>query len=206
MIEDIKNKVLEFAAIANECPETLREKCFELLLSYYLDSVYGKKAKKEKPISDGEQKEDNEKGFSLGGKRDQDDIEEKDIHVKARQFLKRYSLSIDNINELYYKEDGHFKPLYDDLNTTQAKESQIRISLLQALQSSLENGDYEFDGENVRTECQARKCYDMKNFTNYFNQSKELFDAFEKYSKEESKIKLSTSGKEKLANLIKELQ
>lgn len=204
MSEEIKKKVLEFTAIANECPENLREKCFELLLSYYLDSLYGKKVKKEKEEKDGEKNggEDTTKNQ----KDKQDDILEKDIHVKARQLLKKYALSIENINELYYKEDGHFKPLYDDLNTTGAKESQIRIALLQALKNGLEKGDFEFDGESVRTECQVRKCYDMTNFTAYFKQSKELFDAFEKYSKDESKIKLSSVGKEKLANLIKELQ
>lgn len=204
MTEEIKNKVLEFASIANECPENLKEKCFELLLSYYLDSLYGKKLKKEEPIKDNEPDriEDNVQEKVKG----QDDILEKDIHVKARQLLKKYTLSIDNINQLYYKEDGHFKPLYDDLNTTEAKESQVRIALLQALNNGLEKGDFEFDGEKVRAECQVRKCYDMKNFTTYFNQSKELFDAFEKYSKSEPRIKLSSAGKEKLANLIKELQ
>jgi hypothetical protein len=38
-MENIKNKIQEFTSIAKECPENLQEKCFELLLSKYLDEI-----------------------------------------------------------------------------------------------------------------------------------------------------------------------
>jgi hypothetical protein len=205
MTEEIKSKVHEFASIANECPENLREKCFELLLSHYLNSLYHLKTKKEenKPDPAAQNQSSN---LKKDEDKKQDDILEKDIHVKARQFLKKATLSIDSVNELFYKEGNDIKPLYDDLKTTASRESQIRIALLQALKNGLEKGDFEFNGEEVRAECQLRKCYDLANFSAIFNANKDLFDAFEKYSKDSPKIKLSSAGKDKLAEVVKELQ
>jgi hypothetical protein len=39
-MSDLKKVVAEFADIAKTCPENLQQKCFELLLSDYLEFIY----------------------------------------------------------------------------------------------------------------------------------------------------------------------
>ena len=96
--------------------------------------------------------------------------------------------------------------MYDDLKTTKASESQIRIALLHSLLKGLHTGDFEFNGESVREEAQVRKCYDQANFAAVFKNNKELFEGFAKYSKTSPIIRLNADGKSKLAEVIKDLQ
>jgi hypothetical protein len=208
MQETLKQKVLEFVSIAKECPEPLQVKCFELLLSDYLAHQRTKTGEKEKkageikPPASTEQSEEKDARKTA----QQEDIQETDLHVKARQFLKKSTLSVEHINQLFYKEEGNFLPLYDDLKTTQAAESQIRIALLHALLNGMHSGDFEFNGESVREETTMRKCYDPANFTAIFKKNQVLFDGFDKYDKRHPTIRLSAEGKERLAEIIRELQ
>jgi hypothetical protein len=207
MAEKLKQKIMEFVALAKECPENLQEKCFELLLADHLDRLREKSpgdaqtGKGKKSDDDAEKKDGGEKKTAR-----QEDILETDLHVKARQFIKKVGLTVDHINQLFYKEEGNFLPLYDDLKTTKAAESQIRIALLHSLLNGLHKGDFEFNGESVREEAQVRKCYDAANFTANFKNNKDLFDGFTTYSKTSAIIRLSADGKAKLAEIIKDLQ
>jgi hypothetical protein len=207
MSEKLKQKIMEFVALAKECPESLQAKCFELLLADHLQQLrpkvatVGEDTKPPRLTGDEVKKGNGDKKASQ-----QEDIAETDLHVKARQFLKKSSLTLEHINQLFYKEEGKFLPLYDDLKTTKASESQIRIALLHSLLKGMHTGDFEFNGESVREEAQVRKCYDSPNFAAHFKNSKELFEGFSKYSNTSPTIKLSTDGKAKLAEVIKDLQ
>ena len=200
MIEELKKKIAEFSKIAKTCPENLQEKCFEILLSNYFRGVPMLPPKeKETGITEKEEKIEQKK-------QEQEDVQERDLHVKAKKFLKSYDVTINNINQVFYKEGGDFKPLYEDLHTTKITESQIRIALLHALKNGLKSGEFIFNGEEVREECEIRKCYDQSNFAAIFKKSADLFDKFKAYKKTSPQIKLDTKGKKKLAELIKELQ
>jgi hypothetical protein len=207
MSEKLKQKIMEFAALAKDCPENLQEKCFELLLADHLQQLRPKTpsdaedGKQKKTTGDEDKKESEDKKTPR-----QEDIAETDLHVKARQFLKKSGLTVEHINQLFYKEEGNFLPLYDDLKTTKASESQIRIALLHSLLKGLHTGDFEFNGESVREEAQVRKCYDAPNFAAHFKYNKELFEGFAKYSKTSPNVRLSADGKAKLAEVIKDLQ
>jgi anti-sigma28 factor (negative regulator of flagellin synthesis) len=204
MTDKIKEKVLEFAAIAKECPESLQVKCFELLLSHYLNQLTTKPEKKQDDKKNEAKPPADEKPSDES--RSQEDLLERDVHVKVRQFLKKSNLTVSHLNQIFYKEGEEIKPLYDDLKTTKAAESQVRIALLHALKNSITTGDFQFDGEDVRKETQVRKCYDAPNFTTNFKNNKVLFDNFDGYDKSQPKVTLSSQGKEKLAALIQELQ
>lgn len=213
MSEKLKQKIAEFVTLAKDCPENLQEKCFSILLDDYLQQTRNKRssgAAEEKQVganADDDKKADTDnKDESDKKKPRQEDISEIDLHVKARQFLKKEGLSIDQMNQLFYKEEGNFLPLYDDLKTTKGSESQIRIALLHALLSGMHKGDFEFNGESVRVEAQARKCYDATNFANNFKNNQELFEGYTKYNKTSPTIKLSAAGKVKLAEVIRALQ
>ena len=207
MSEKLKQKIMEFVALTKDCPENLQEKCFELLLADYLQQLRPKipsvaeDIKQPKITVDEDKKEGEDKKAPQ-----QEDIAETDLHVKARQFLKKSGLAVEHINQLFYKEEGNFLPLYDDLKTTKAAESQIRVALLHALLSGMHTGDFEFNGESVRNEVQVRKCFDQPNFATIFKKNSDLFDGFSNYSKTSPTIRLSTDGKARLAEVIKELQ
>lgn len=197
----LKEKVLSFVEISKECPENLQEICFELLLSNYLNSqnIVPPEQKLKDKLNDGENPPPPQPHA-------QNDIAESDLHVKAKQFMKKSGITMEQINQILYKEGDEYLTLIDDLKTTKAAESQIRIALIQSLVNGIKTGDFEFSGEQVRNETQIRKCYDMNNYSTNFKNNKEYFENFEKYDKNNPTIKLSSKGKDALANTIKELQ
>ena len=72
--------------------------------------------------------------------------------------------------------------------------------------NGMHSGEFEFNGEEVREECQLRKCYDAANFTATFKNRKEFFEDFTKYNKKSPIIYLSSEGKLELAEVIRQLQ
>lgn len=151
----LKEKVLELAAIAKECPENLQAICFELLLKNHLDSVspkqkvtrsdeIGKPAPgTEKPAPDSKTDQDRKPLTPEESAEGQDDLAESDLHIKVRHFMKKYGATIEHLNNLYYKDKGKIESLYEDLKTTRMGEGQIRIALLQALRGAIENGEFQ---------------------------------------------------------------
>jgi hypothetical protein len=201
---NLKDKVSEFISIAKDCPENLQGKCFELLLKDYLDKQSPPQSGHKNP--EGKKDDDKKKIPPDENNNNQEDFKEKDLHVKTKKFLHDNGLSIPLINQIFYKEGEKILPLFDDLKTTKISECQIRIALLQSFQNAIHSGEFEFNGENVREECNLRKCYDPNNFATNFKYSAALFDNFEKLDKKKPTIRLSAEGKMALASVIKELQ
>lgn len=210
----LKEKVLEIAEIAKECPENLQVVCFDLLLRHHLDSLSTKQSNSANPATQApaaavpptpSASADDKKTAIEDIVKGQDDISESDLHIKARHFMKKCGISIELLNNLFYKDDGKIAPLYEDLKTTRMAEGQIRITLLQALRNAMSNGEFQASIEEVRAEANIRKCYDKNNFSANFNNNVSLFD-FEKYEKAIQTVKLSEIGRKELAEVIKELQ
>jgi len=207
MSEDLKKKIKEFSDIASTCPENLQVTCFELLLKDYLDKLQQAPIKKRQTdTTKGTDEKNVTKGDATEDEQKQEDFTNADLHVKTRKFLSDQSLTVDHINQIFYKEGDKVEPLFDDLKTTKLAESQIRISLLQALKNSITTGNFEFDGEAVRSETEIRKCYDSANFAANFKNNKNLFEGFEKYDKKSPAIRLSKLGRDELAAIVRDLQ
>lgn len=207
MKTNLKDAVLEIVEIVKAVPEPFKERCFELLLTYHLESQTSgdpKSGHKHTPPANSDPEGENDESKDDG--QEQADIQPSDLHVKARKFLEKQGRNIADLNEVFFKEGDEFEPLYDDLKTTKLAESQIRIGLMRALRSGLSTGDFVFSGEDVRTEAQTRKCYDAANFSANFNNNSALFDGFEKYKKASPIIRLSDAGKKRLSSLIVELK
>ncbi len=202
MTEELEKNIKEFAQIAESCPESLREKCFEVLLSTYLASQGGEGGAGRPPLTGGE----GQAGEEGAGAVLQEELTASDLHMKAKRFLQQNDLTLEHLNQLFYKEAEQILPLYDDLRTTTMAECQVRVALMHALVRALSTGEFDFDGEEVRKECEQRKCYDMPNFAKNFKNNANLFDNFEKYSKKNPVVRLSGEGRKKLADLAKELQ
>jgi hypothetical protein len=169
--EDLKVDVLELATISKQCPENLQQRCFELLLSHYLDRLTTGSTPKDAGTKTGtdanggnhDPAAESANGASTEKKAAHEsgsDLSLPDLHVKAKRFLEKTGTTIEELNQVFYKEGEEIRPLYEDLKTTKVAESQIRIALLQALASGIKTGEFQFDGEEVRKECQTRKCYD----------------------------------------------
>jgi hypothetical protein len=206
-VQNLREKILEFAEIARTLPDNLQAICFELLLKHYLQSLTP-----QAPPSKGTQepeaaanRQPSEPKPVEESAKSQADLTLADLHLKARRFLEKHSLSIDQLNNLFYKEDDKILPLYEDLKTTRMAEGQIRVALLQTLHNALRAGDFEAQVEDIRKECADRKCYDGANFTANFKNNQSLFD-FDKYTKQTKSLRLSDSGRKELAAVIKELQ
>lgn len=208
MPDDLKERVLEIVSIAKECPDNLQPLCFELLLRDYLE---GRRrpapapAPAPSPAATPSETPTPPDSIAAGEtSTGQQDLKAGDLHVKARKFMERYSITLDHLNQLFYKEGGDIKPLYEDLKTTRMAESQIRAALLLALLSAMKTGEFVADGEIVRDEVQQRKAYDKTNFAKNFKNSANLFEGFESYEKE-TPLRLSEDGRKELAELIQEL-
>lgn len=201
----LKEKVEEFAEIAKSLPDNLQATCFELLLSDYLEGRKAPPVDRDSTTSPGRSPETPAVTTPASDGPRQEDVKKSDLHVKARKFIEKYALSVEELSNLFFKEDGELRPLYDDLKTTRTSESQIRLTLLLALQSALKTGEFEAETEAVRQECIARKCYDSSNFSNNYNNNKSLF-RFDRFTKALPSIRLSEAGKKQLADVVKELQ
>lgn len=204
-MDRLKSKVEEFASIAKDLPDNFQVVCFELLLKHHLQTLEPKTPHQTPPAKHADaETPDDAKTVEEAAQR-QEDLVVRDLHTKVRRFLEKYSLSIDQLNNLFYKEDGQILPLYEDLKTTRMSEGQIRIALLKALHSALTTGEFSASVEGVRQECTDRKCYDTNNFAAYFRNNRGLFD-FDTYTKSTKTVKLSEDGRKELAQVIKELQ
>lgn len=208
-MKKLREKVLQIAKLAQECPDNLQQTCFEILLKHALKIEAPSQASGSQSPTEGVKSDSGEKiapksSIDSAAKK-QDDLSVSDVDVRVRNLLKKYSLELSHLNQLYYKENNQVLPLYDDLKTTKASECQIRITLLQCLHNAIQNGSFQTPVEAARDEARERKCYNETNWSANYSNNATLFD-FDKYSRRVSVITLSEEGKAKLADVIKELQ
>ncbi len=206
-MKKLKDKVLEIASVAQECPEKFQQICFEVLLKHAL-SGSTQPSPPPQPKTDANSKAQKKEPESVVEKsiQTQDDILQTDLHVKVRHVLEKYGVTIEHVNQLFYKEGANILPLFDDLKTTRTSESQIRITLIQCFLNAIQSGNFSTSLETVQEEAIKRKCYDSKNWTNNFTNNAALFDFGEKFTRKIPTIRLSEQGKTELTDLIKELQ
>lgn len=208
-MKKLKEKVLEIVKIAQECPENLQQSCFEILLKQALGTLETTKGppgeQAREAVKEKEKPKEEPKSLVEETAKTQDDLSSSDLHLKTRRFLEKHGLSVDHLNQLFYKEGDQIFPLYDDLKTTRTSESQVRITLLQCLHNAIRTGDFQTQVEAAREEAATRKCYDKNNWSGNYSNNAILFD-FDRYSRQVKVITLSEQGKIELANVIKELQ
>ena len=198
MQDELKDEIRQIVELTSSLPENLQLRCFELLVGDLL-SRQGATPPPGTSVSS------NTNGVTPtfeGGAGE--DIEAKDIHVKTRKFMEQNQISFDQLNEVFYKdEEGAIQPLYEDLKSTKIAESQIRIALLQALRYAIAHGDLSFVRDEVRAECQTRKCYDGPNFASNFKNRTSFFESLDK---DTLRVRLAEPGRKELAVVIKSLQ
>lgn len=209
---DLKEQIKEIVEVVALVPEQFKDQCFELLLkdalakrSLTTDAIPAKAAPRPQAseASDGEQKERQPLTEAKQPKVNAgSDISLADLHMKTRKFMEKHAVTVDELNNLFYKEGEGYQALFTDLGVTGVSEGQMRIALLQCLHRSLTDGEFATTVEEVREECKMRKCYDQNNFASNFKKNSGLFD-FGEWSKEVSELKLSEEGRKTLGAVVK---
>ncbi|MEK6227574.1 MAG: hypothetical protein AABM40_14935 [Chloroflexota bacterium] len=205
--ETLAAQIRKIAAFVGELPEALQLRAFELLVSELLAERRDRTAqripaKAEDTVLHKEPEETEPDIETKTG----EDLVPADVHLKVKKFLEKYALSMDDLNQVFYKESGQVTPLYEDLKTTKLSTMQVRLALLMALQDAIGDGDFSVSGEDVREACKTRKCYDVANYSKNFTASANFFDGLERYDKDNPILRLSEQGKAALADLVKELR
>lgn len=202
----LKQLVQEVVEAMSLCPESLQPLAFEILLRHQLTTATLSASERQaQPAKQADTPEPQSAtaGEEATGYADED-IAPKDLHTKVRRFLQEGGLTVQDLNALYYKDGTDIKPLYDDLRSAGMSESQIRLALLEAFETALATGNFEFRGESVREKCKIHKCYDSPNFTRNFKNNATLFDGFETYDAA-APIRLSAVGRQRLGAVLAEL-
>lgn len=220
----LKEQIKEIVEIVALVPESLKAQCFELLLKDALAKHVAAPApslpaphpvapKPKTPATPPPSTEDpvgstenSPTASAPPGKQPKvasgSDIAVADLHMKTKKFMEKNGVSIDDINNLYYKEGQGYEALYSDLGVTGMSQGQIRVALLQCLHQSLTDGEFTTTVEKVREECKMRKCYDQTNFTKNFQKNASQFD-FGEWSSEVTELRLSEEGRKSLAAAMK---
>lgn len=221
---DLKEEIKEIIEIVAVVPEPLKVMCFEMLLKDALSKRHAPSGgtvpspvspTSEPKVPKGAAAATEEAGTEsdstsvpapgvqpkVGGG---SDITSSDLHMKTKKFMEKGGLTLEYINNVFYKEGGKFELLVTDFGATNMAEGQIRIASIQALQHALVDGDFKTTVSAVREECKIRKCYDQSNFTANFKKSADTFD-FGEWSKDLTELRLSEGGKKSLAEVIKKL-
>jgi hypothetical protein len=219
---DLKEEIKEIIEIVALVPESLKLMCFEMLLKDALTKRHTP-IKAHAPVPPAPEPKPPKATTSttneLGTESDStsipapgvqpkvgggSDITSSDLHMKTRKFMEKCGLTLEHINNVFYKEGDKFELLITDFGATTLAEGQIRIASIQSLQHALVDGDFTTTVSAVREECKIRKCYDQGNFSANFKNNSTNFD-FGEWSKEVSELRLSEDGKKALAEVIKKL-
>jgi hypothetical protein len=183
-IRDLKKTICEIIDLAEELDERYREKCFEILLNFYLHGTkLSTEASSEETQTDGERNDDREEFL---------------LPIDVRAFLQQNRISEEIIDKLFLIQKDAIRPIYK-ITTTKKAKAQIQIALLTALENIIrkQGNKLEFSVEDVRKRCQNLNVYDGANFRRHFSNNLRLFKSLDK-----DIVELSPEGQTELADVI----
>jgi hypothetical protein len=183
--EKLRVPIQEIIAFTNTLDEKYREKCFEVLLTFFLNNS-GLKL----PAS------------SSTGKSEPQIVPIKtsnSLPIDIMAFLTQNAISEDSIAKLFYRAGNEVRPIYI-IEEAKKATAQIQIALLTAFENGLTKPEniFEFSVEQVRARCNDQNKYDSNNFKLTFRNNATLF----KDLADEEHIKLTPEGKKELAKII----
>jgi hypothetical protein len=200
----LKTEIQEIVEVVKTVPEPLQLRAFEILLQDAVDRVSGKKTPRREDTTkndehDKDDSKDKNKDKDKG--RESKGLDPNTLPMRVKAFMKRTNVTAPQIDKLFHIEDNQYEPIWT-VQVTKFSKAQVQIALLQSLQRALTSGEFSFDREQVRAECQNRKSYDSKNFKVNFQNNAKYFSGLEK---EEGLVSLTDEGMTTLAALITEL-
>jgi hypothetical protein len=181
---ELEKPIQEIITLTNKIDERYREKCFEILLNFYLQKEFQLPAK---PREEEKVKEPLDKKIEFI------------IPIDVRAFLTQQTIPEDIISKLFLIDKDEIRPIYK-IATSNKSEGQIQIALLTALENAIKvaGNKFEFSEENVRTRCQKLNVYDVANFIANFKSNAKLFMGLN----DKEHVELSPDGQTELAETI----
>lgn len=181
---ELEKPIQEIINLTNKIDERYREKCFEILLNFYLMEKTGKliAASVEE------------------GLREEEVVEESfEVPIDVRAFLIQQTIPEDIISKLFFIAKGEIRPIYK-ITTTKKSEAQIQLALLAALENAVQKqgNKFEFSIKNIRQQCKKHKVYDSPNFKAHFKNNIKFFKSLD----DEEHVELSPEGQTELAEVI----
>jgi hypothetical protein len=192
----LKTEIQEIVEVIKSVPEHLQARAFELLLQDAIDRHSGKKQERrdDKGKDAKDDKPDRPKPRPSG------DLEPDAVPMRVKAFMKRTKVTAPQIAKLFHIEGDQFVPIWT-IQGTKVSKAQVQTALLQSLQRALTSGEFSFNREEVRTECESKKCYDKTNFTANFRNNQKYFSGLEK----DGLVSLTDEGMTALAELVTQL-
>jgi hypothetical protein len=192
----LKTEIQEIVELVKIVPEPLQLRAFEILLQDILDRLASKKRRadeddeeelEEKPTSQKKKKKQ---------ERESEGLDANTLPMRVKAFMKRTKVTAPQIDQLFHIEGKQFEPIWA-VKVTKFSKAQVQIALLQSLQRALTSGEFSFDREEVRTECENKGSYDSNNFKVNFRNNEKYFSGLEK----DGLVSLTDDGMTALANL-----
>lgn len=184
--KQLKREIKEIADIAASVPESLREKCFEVMLNHLLAG----------------QREEEKEEEGTGRRRGERVGIELPSHVRA--FMRRNDITLEQIESIVMLEgdDLHF---IKEPTTKKVAKGQSDWALLIALKNGILKDSLKADPEEVRSIVQEKGLYDAANFAANFKKKKHAGLFRSPLEPQGTPQALSRAGETELANLIKQL-
>lgn len=158
--EKFRKPIQDIINLTNTIDERYREKCFEVLLNYYLSNST------EMKINSSMQENKNNAPKT------------QDYPLDLKTFLEQNTISQEVVNKLFLREKGEVRPIYKITEKRKAS-AQIQIALLTAFENALvtPNGAFEFSIKTVRQRCINYNVYDGNDFMFNFRNRAGLFNS-----------------------------
>jgi hypothetical protein len=194
--EQMKAGVKEIAEIASAVPECFREKCFELLLSNFLNQECGRKPLKPEPTPP---ETPPSTKVPTGGA-----SAPIPVRTQLRLLMKKTGITMEDLEKILLFDNGevHFVREPHDTGITTG---QIEWTLLLALKNAIVKDALSSDPEEVRSVCQEKGFYDKANFAAAFRAARNAKLFKSPLVPQGAAQPLSSDGQDALGALIKRL-
>jgi len=187
--DNLKKEIKDILELVKLCPDQLKEKCFEILLSHFLET----QKQLSGPIAP--------PGKDSGAVTTKPNVPE-DILKRVRVFSGQHNIKIEEVEKSFSFDDlGNVNIEVTDLKTAKTTQKQRRLALLIGLRHLFLEGSLEVPTQELREMCVTYATYDAPNFSTNLKNMSAIFAGF----KSGSNNKLSPLGKKEAADLIKEL-
>jgi len=198
--DDLKNEIKTIANIANEVPESFRNKCFELLLQHLLEASETHIRGIESKLVD--KKLDNDEQDEGLAKAKPSDTMPTPSQVKV--FLQKTGVTAAEVHKILIYEDNEVHFVREPTTHIIAR-GQIEWALLLALRNCIIANNFSVDPESVRSICQEKGFYDQRNFSYNFKKAKNAALFQGPMEPQGQAQKLTSEGQKELGKLVKEL-
>ena len=205
--QELKEEIKTIAEISDNVPEKFKEKCFEILMNHLLKEANGTTPAEKNEITQTNQNIDNQKNMIDNQNHNEEvksDSPENTIPLSAqlRVFMRKTNITIEEIQNIIHYENGNVYFIKEPKDSIVSK-GQIKWALLLGLKNGIAAKDFLVDPEDLRSICQDKGYYDMKNFSRYLKNYSNYFK--NPLIPQGDSQPLSDDGINELAKLIKEL-